>query len=148
MVLKMSALELKWLTRILLEKLDLKLGQQFILKKYHANALELFNKCSHLSRVCELIESNLPLDEIQKRIIEVFKPIRSMLCERGYMSNINDMLKKHAYYLETKMDGERCQLHMNGTEFKYFSRRSKEDGLTRIFGTNSTTGLFFILSFG
>lgn len=51
------------------------------------------------------------------------------------------MLEKHAYYLETKMDGERCQVHVKGTEFKYFSRGCKDD-LTKVFGSNSSTGLF------
>ncbi|XP_055298259.1 DNA ligase 4 [Sitodiplosis mosellana] len=141
MLLKMSALDRKWLTRILLKKLKLGLGKQYILQTYHQHAPELFNKSSHLSRVCELLESNLPIDAIRKRIIELFKPIRSMLCERGYISNINGMLSKHAYYLETKMDGERYQLHVNGTEFKYFSRNCKEE-MTQIFGANSTTGLY------
>lgn len=138
----MSALDRKWLTRILLKKLNLGLGQKSILGKYHPKAWDLYNQYSHLSRVCEIIESNVPLDEIKGGIIEVFKPIRPMLCERGYISQINQMLKDHVYYLETKMDGERCQLHISGTEFKYFSRSCLEDGLTKIFGENSTTGLY------
>lgn len=39
------------------------------------------------------------------------------------------------------MDGERCQVHVNGTEFKYFSRGCKDD-LTQVFGSNSRSGLF------
>lgn len=142
MLLGMSALDCKWLTRILLKKLNLGLGHQYILSKYHPMAFELYNQNSHLSDVCEIIDSGVPLDDIKNGIIEVFKPIRPMLCERGYIADINEMLKQHGYYLETKMDGERCQLHVNGTQFKYISRQCKDDYMTRIFGATSTTGLF------
>lgn len=142
MLRDMSALETKWLTRILLKKLNLGLGKKYILWKYHPKANDLYNQNSHLSDICELIDSGVPLDNLKSGIIELFKPIRSMLCERAHMSKINDMLSQHIYYLETKMDGERCQLHFNGTQFKYFSRQCKEDDLTRIFGATSTTGLY------
>lgn len=142
MLFKMSALETKWITRILLKKLYLNLGKKYILWKYHPKANDLYNQNSHLSNVCELIDSGAKLDDFKNGIIELFKPIRPMLCERAHMSKINEMLSQNVYYLETKMDGERCQLHVNGTQFKYFSRQCKEDDLTRIFGATSTTGLY------
>lgn len=52
------------------------------------------------------------------------------------------MLAKDRYYLETKMDGERCQVHVNGTQFKYFSRSGKDDDFTPIFGSSDRNGLF------
>lgn len=134
----MSALDRKWLTRILLKKLNLGVGQKYILQLYHPKSWDLYNQYSHLSRVCEVIESKVP---IETGIIEIFKPIRPMLCERGYISQINQMLSANDYYFETKMDGERCQLHVKGNEFKYFSRSCKDD-MTNIFGENSTTGLY------
>lgn len=51
------------------------------------------------------------------------------------------MLAKNDYYLETKMDGERCQVHVDGTQFKYFSRGCKDD-LTHVFGSSNCNGLF------
>lgn len=137
----MSALDRKWLTRILLKKMRLGIGQQKIFELYHPKSFELYNQYSHLSRVCEIIDSKMPLDDIKGGIIELFAPIRPMLCERGRISQINQLLSKNVFYLETKMDGERCQLHMNGTEFKYFSRNCKDDN-TSIFGATSTTGLY------
>lgn len=136
----MSALDRKWLTRILLKKLALGVGEQRVLETYNPNAFKLYNQCSVLSRVCEVIDSNLPLDQLQFGIIELFKPIRPMLCERGYLSKISQLFSKDNYYLETKMDGERCQAHINGTEFKYFSRNCKE--ITKTFGATSNTGLY------
>lgn len=55
------------------------------------------------------------------------------------------MLEKNSYHLETKMDGERCQVHVQrtakDTEFKYFSRGCKDD-LTKVFGASDRDGLF------
>lgn len=137
----MSALDRKWLTRILLKKLRLGVGQKYMLELYHPKAWDLYNQYSHLSRVCEVVESNIPLDDLKSGILEIFKPIRPMLCERGYISQINRMLSENVYYVETKMDGERIQLHLNGTQFKYFSRSCKDE-LTNIFGASNTTGLY------
>lgn len=131
----------KWLTRILLKKLNLGIGPQKVLDIYNPKANDLYNQCSLLSRVCEVIDLKLPVELLQSGICELFKPIRPMLCERGYISRIKDMLSQHDYYLETKMDGERCQLHINGTEFKYFSRNCKDD-VTNTFGATSSTGLY------
>lgn len=57
------------------------------------------------------------------------------------------MLARNDYYLETKMDGERCQVHVNGTEFKYYSRGCKDD-LTEVFGSTGRTGLFSPFFYG
>lgn len=51
------------------------------------------------------------------------------------------MLAKNDYYLETKMDGERCQVHVDGTQFKYFSRGGKDD-FTQTFGSSNVNGTF------
>lgn len=138
---KMSALDRKWITRLLLKKLRLGVGDEKILNIYNPNASMVYKQCSLLSRVCEVIDKKIPFDQIQNGLLELFKPVRPMLCERGYVSKINKMLSEHNYYLETKMDGERCLLHINGTEFKYFSRGCKDEN-TAIFGASSTTGLY------
>lgn len=135
----MTAIERKWLTRILLKKLKLNLGEKRLMEMYNANAWKLYNEGSHLSRVCLDIETNEPL--IQDGCIDIFKPIRPMLCERGYVSEINMMLSKNTYYLETKMDGERCQVHVNENQFKYFSRNCRDE-ITDKFGATSTTGIY------
>lgn len=137
----MSAMDRKWLTRILLKKLRLGIGEQRILELYDPRAFKLYNQCSYLSDVCKAIDTNSADDELKTGFIELFKPIRPMLCERGYISQINRMLSENDYYLETKMDGERCMVHINGTEFKYFSRNCRED-FTHKFGANSHSGTF------
>lgn len=39
------------------------------------------------------------------------------------------------------MDGERCQVHVDGTQFRYFSRGGKDD-LTNAFGSSYVNGTF------
>lgn len=144
---KMSAIDRKWLTRILLKKLRLGVGDKGILELYNPRAFELYNQCGNLSDVCQAIQSNIPMDD-ENGLIQIFKQVRPMLCERGYISNINHMLAQHDYYLETKMDGERCQVHVNGKEFKYFSRGGKDEDLTKIFGLNDCNGLYSPFFYG
>ena len=51
-------------------------------------------------------------------------PFRSHLCERvkGHISKISEEMNNKKFYIETKYDGERCQLHKKGDKYKYFSR--------------------------
>ena len=47
-------------------------------------------------------------------------------------------MKGSEFYIETKFDGERFQLHKNGNKFAYFSRNSKD--YTGKFGEDAYTG--------
>lgn len=136
----LCAMDRKWLTRIILKKLNLGLGQKTMLKMYHKDAESFYNQYSYLSNVIKTIESGRPIDE-QFSIIELFKPVRPMLCERCPIKKINQMLCQHEYYLETKMDGERFHIHVKGNEFKYFSRSCNDD-FTPNFGSDSSGGRY------
>lgn len=104
--------------------------------------MDYYNQYSLLSRTCEIIESgNANEEENQNQNhIEIFKPIRPMLCERGKIADINGLLGEDDYYVETKMDGERCHIHIKGKEYKYFSR-SCNDESTKVFGADFSGGL-------
>ena len=86
----MSAIDRKWLTRILLKKIKLGIGDKKILELYNPRAFDLFAQCNHLSDVCKAIETNsVPANEPSNGLIQIFRPLRPMLCERGYISQIN-----------------------------------------------------------
>lgn len=103
----MSATDRKWLTRILLKKLNLGIGDKRILDIYHPSAFDLYAQCSHLSDVCKAIESNnIPVAGTSNGgasnglssnglssngLIQLFRPLRPMLCERGYISQIQNV---------------------------------------------------------
>ena len=55
--------------------------------------------------------------------ISLFSPFRPMLAERCNVKTVEESMKKCNYYfVETKHDGERFQIHMKDGVFKYFSR--------------------------
>lgn len=141
MIKEMTAIERKWLTRIILKQMGLGLGQQKMLQIYHPKAFDLYNQYSHLSRMCQAIESGKLTEDSNEQCIELFKPLRPQLCERAKIAQVKAMLQQHAYYLETKMDGERFHIHVDGRKFKYFSRSTNED-FTSDFGCDSYSGLF------
>lgn len=107
MFMGMSAVDRKWLTRILLKKLKLGIGDKRLLELYNPRAYDLYVQCNHLTDVCKAIESNaVPQDQPSNEpsnepsngaplssngLIQIFRPLRSMLCERGYISQINQV---------------------------------------------------------
>lgn len=104
--------------------MNLQVGTAKILKLYHPQAHALFLKFNHLTRVIELVESG-KAESAMIDVTEVFQPIRSMLCQKFTPTLNKDFLQKEMFQ-ETKMDGERFQIHVKNGEFRYFSRNSHE----------------------
>lgn len=121
-IVRSNPLDHKWLIKMMLKRTNLTLGTVKVLHLYHPKARELFLKHNQLSRVCELIESNKT--DIEDSV-EVFKPIRSMLCQKFDRKSSRNLLQNEMYH-ETKMDGERFQLHMKDGEYHYYSRNSHD----------------------
>lgn len=122
LIQKSNALDLKFLVKIILKKkMDIGIGIARVLDLYHPLASKLFKKFLHLTRVVEIIESG----EAENSLIdvcEVFVPIRAMLSQKFNAELKKDNLIFSQMYAETKMDGERFQLHMKNNVFRYFSR--------------------------
>ena len=123
-ILGSTAIDQKWFAKMILKRMDLKVGTMKILKFYHPKAHELFLKFNHLTRVVQLIESGQAENSLIE-VTKVFEPIRSMLCQK-FSSNSNKSFLEKEIYQETKMDGERFQLHMKDGEFRYFSRNGHD----------------------
>lgn len=58
--------------------------------------------------------------------ISLFSPFRPMLAEGWNPAKLQGILRSNEHLAEIKYDGERCQIHKSGNQFKYFSR-SKVD---------------------
>ncbi|XP_034671871.1 DNA ligase 4 [Drosophila subobscura] len=149
-----SAKEQKWLIRILLKSLGLGIGEQRIFGILHPNAKDIYQRCSDLSHVCNLIANNLSdlaVSDTQNKgkaksqpstinlnaVIRPFHQIRPMLCER-FPGNIQELMQSDVLYLETKMDGERFQLHYDRGRFMYLSRNGVD--YTNNFGDDFSRG--------
>ncbi|XP_053682704.1 DNA ligase 4 isoform X2 [Sabethes cyaneus] len=133
----LTQLDQKWLIRIILKNLRLGLRQQKILALYHPKAGMLFDRYSNLSQVCDMVENGTGLEELNETntAVKLFQPVKPMLCQRIDLKLVDGLLKKEEFWLETKMDGERFQLHKEGPIFKYFSRNTYE--YSNVFGSNS-----------
>lgn len=113
---------------MILKRMRLGVGTKKILENLHPKGSELFMKFNHLSKVIESIE-NGEIDNIslERDKIELFQPVRPMLCERLTSSSKKFFIENHTnFYQETKMDGERFQLHIKDKNFRYFSRNGHE----------------------
>ncbi|KAG4073170.1 hypothetical protein HA402_002559 [Bradysia odoriphaga] len=136
MVQGMTAIDQKWLVRIILKDMNLGIKPGTILTTFNPSAKEFLNQYSSLSRVCQAVE-NGEVYEDSASVVELFRRCNPMLCQRGTVEKLQSLLGHKEYYLETKMDGERFHMHIKDGEYKYFSRGGHE---FNSFGSNKTNG--------
>ncbi|EDV38307.1 uncharacterized protein Dana_GF21760 [Drosophila ananassae] len=152
---KASPEEQKWLIRLLLKSLGLGIGEQRIFGILHPKAQEIYLRCSDLGHVCNLLAVKSPSLETSgsstsaadkkpdvatlnlNAVIRPFHQIRPMLCER-FPGDVQELMQSDVLYMETKMDGERFQLHIDNGRFMYISRNGVD--YTRNFGASYDTG--------
>lgn len=107
---KMSALEQKWLIRIVLRNVKLVgLSEKTVLSMYHPDAKELYDVCNDLEHVCSSL-----VDPAKKSLdfaVSLFKPVRPMLSDREKISRFVKKMDYKPFYVEAKLDGERVQIH-------------------------------------
>lgn len=133
-----TAQDQRWLVRIILKKLLLGIAERSILGVYHPNAYALYERMTYLSRVCALVESG-QAEQVNTDVVALFQPLRCMLCEQVKLDRLPGMLRSHNLYAELKMDGERFQIHKQGTTYRYFSRNNE---YTDKFGSQATGKTF------
>lgn len=110
---KLSAVEQKWLIRIILKNVKLAgLNEKAVLSALHPDAKELYDVSNDLEKVCtSFMDPSSPSSGIE---ISLFKPFRPMLADRVQMSKILTKMGNNPFYVETKLDGERTQIHKRG----------------------------------
>lgn len=110
----------------------------------HPDAEKLLN-CSNLQRVCERFSevSNLEQPPIE---MEMFSHVKPMLLERLKIEHIGRLFVDDGqrYYVQTKFDGERSQLHMDNGRFKYFTRRGYDITEKPMYGEFANTGKCYL----
>lgn len=135
----MTAIDQKWLIRIILGKVQFGLGSQKLICCLHPNAHTLYTNYSHLSRVCNIIESGGGGEIHQNSSsVEPGQPVHPMLCQRFNIAHLEQLITNNEYYIQTKMDGERFQIHVQNNNFKYFSRKCYD--YSNVFGTDDCRG--------
>ncbi|XP_031774071.1 DNA ligase 4 isoform X5 [Apis florea] len=135
---KTNALELKWITRIILKNLKLGITSKKILQVFHPDANSLFDVSSNLQHICE------KLYDPQLRYhcdIQIFSHFKPMLLERCQIEDIKKLFnEKEQYFVQCKYDGERSQIHIKDGKYKYFTRQGYDITNNSGFGKTSSSG--------
>lgn len=79
---------------------------------YHPDAKELYDVSNDLEKVCTSLED--PFNRPLAIGISIFKPFRPMLADRIEVSKFLTKMGNKPFYVETKLDGERIQIHTDG----------------------------------
>jgi DNA ligase-4 len=117
----MNALEQKWLVKVILK--DMKIGaHEKILGTFHPKALEIYFHTNNLRQVFLKIKDG-SIDRIGQ-LYSLGQPIRPMLAGRKSYQELKKLLHSVELTVETKYDGERIQIHIDGEEVQFFSRNA------------------------
>ncbi|DBA86388.1 TPA: hypothetical protein ACH3X2_005613 [Trebouxia sp. C0005] len=127
LVQRSSARMLKWITQIILKDLKIGMSDKSVLRDFHPDAEDLYNVTMDLSTVCnELKDRN---KRMPRRDVEPGRPVRSQLASAAKSpEEAFRRMKNKTFVVETKFDGDRIQLHRNGNDIQYYSRRGVEHG--------------------
>ncbi|XP_005884535.2 PREDICTED: DNA ligase 4 [Myotis brandtii] len=136
LITQSSALEQKWLIRMIVKDLKLGFSQQTVFSLFHNDAAELHNVTTDLEKVCrQLHDPSVGLSDIS---ITLFSPFKPMLAAIADIGRIEKDMKNQSFYIETKLDGERMQMHKDGDVYAYFSRNGYK--YTEQFGASPQEG--------
>lgn len=118
--------EQKWLVRIILKSLKTGIGDAMVLKCVHPDAMEMYNMTMNLRRICTELTDPSKRMTLEPRL-EVFSPFQPMLAARAALEDTFELCGASTEaIIEPKLDGERMQLHYDGSTFRYWSRRGTE----------------------
>jgi DNA ligase 4 len=132
-----TLIEQIWIVRIILKDLDLSMSELSILPLYHENAFKYFQVCADLKRLC--IDLSDPTFKLERFAIHVFCPFAPQLSKRiDEHEKIPDEVGNNSFWIETKLDGERMQMHYQGGRFEWWSRNTKD--YTSMYGGNWNEG--------
>lgn len=110
--------------RIILRDLKIGLNESSVFRRFHPDAVNLYSKCADMQKLC------LDLHDFEHRLqsidIVTFSPFRPMLAQK--MEDVHAGLKslKGDFFMEVKYDGDRMQIHRDGTNYRYFTRRATD----------------------
>ena len=111
----LPAMQHKWLISIILKDLKAGFSEGSVFSVLHKSAHDLWTTCTDLKKVCE--ELNHPDVVFDNNAVTLFQPFKPMLGQRwdGSIPKVVKLLD-HDFFIETKFDGERIQLHKVSAE--------------------------------
>eukprot|EP00761_Pharyngomonas_kirbyi_P003988 gb/GECH01003992.1/.p1 GENE.gb/GECH01003992.1/~~gb/GECH01003992.1/.p1 ORF type:complete len:842 (+),score=118.32 gb/GECH01003992.1/:1-2526(+) len=130
------AIEQKWLIRIILKDMKMHIQHNSILSAFHPHALDMYNTCSDLRKVCSQCQD--PSFTFTSGSVELFAPLRPMLASVA-TSGHRKLLDEGGYAVEPKYDGERVLVHVHGETVRYYTRNAVD--YTSIYGEHFSSTL-------
>lgn len=135
-----SAVEQKWLMRIVFQDMKIGLKYEQVLNYLAPNALQRYNECSDLRKVCSEIASGSlgtaqATDEngaeyLTTTGISVFTCFHPMLAKgfpnTGQILEVDKAMKGHPFVMDLKLDGERMLCHIANGKGMFWSRNGND----------------------
>ncbi|KAF9108305.1 DNA ligase (ATP) [Mortierella sp. AM989] len=132
-----TPLENKWIVRIINKDLKIGMSENSVLPCYHQDAMELFNVCSDLRKtVADCSDPALRVTTSSVNLGQAFKPMLSKRLPSA--KDVVESMGNMSFWIETKLDGERVQVHKDGENYRYWSRNSTE--YTHLYGATPNEG--------
>ena len=104
------------------------MSAEHVLELYHPDAVEMYTMMSNLPKLCDTLHDVTRRYAVNEICVSLFDAVAPMLSARADPNDIERLLNKQPFYVETMFDGERFQLHRKRATntFKYFSRNRNE----------------------
>jgi DNA ligase-4 len=132
-----TLIEQIWLVRMILKDLDISLSEASILPLFHADAFKYFQVCADLKQLCEDLSD--PQFRMENFVVRMFCPFAPQLSKRlDKVEEIPQEVGGGMFWIETKLDGERIQMHYENGRFEWWSRNTKD--YTSMYGGTWTAG--------
>ncbi|CAI7882231.1 unnamed protein product [Closterium sp. NIES-53] len=117
--------QIKWILLIILQGLHFGMSDKSVLRAFHPDAEEVFNHTCDLRRLCHSLPSRSV--RAKRQDIEPGSAVRPQLARRVDTAEAAwSLMKGKEAVVECKFDGDRVQIHKNGTAINFFSRNFKE----------------------
>ena len=131
-----SAMEQKWIIRVIMKELKVHLSHTSILAAFHPSAIELFNTTNDLEYVCRTCTDEKELiaaaggaagllDGKKGQGLFLMQPFKPMLASVVNSDKLNILLKDERMLIEPKFDGERMMIHVSPDRIMYWTRNAK-----------------------
>ena len=118
-----------WITQVILKDVKIGYGETAVLRHYHQDAVDLYNLCCDLRRVCETLA--VRSERLKRQDLEPGALVKAMMASRAHgCAKAFEAMRDRPFVIETKFDGERIQVHRTdaNSPLRYFTRNNNDFG--------------------
>jgi DNA ligase-4 len=129
MLNQFSAVEQKWLARIIFSDLKIGLKHETVLNHFYPTALKRFNECVNLRLVCE--EEGITTELSGVQLFVCYSPMLAKGFPQssvGQITAVEAAMDQQPFIMDIKLDGERLAVHIgnDSSSVMMFTRRRND----------------------